>query len=91
MKLIDLLSLIPDDYKIALLDHDDTRNGGKGTKDEAIEEFARQKRLVKEQVVNNFDVFKVYPCSYVQCDGAYTFGDDDISLNVSRMIVIEIV
>lgn len=27
MKLIDLLSLIPDDYKIALLDHDDERNG----------------------------------------------------------------
>lgn len=91
MRLIDLLRVIPDDYKIALLDPDDARNGAKGTKDEAIEEFARKKKLVKGQVVNNFEVFKVYPCSYVQCDGAYTFGDDDISLNVSRMIVIEIV
>lgn len=90
MKLVDLLRVIPDDYKIALLNHDDTRNGGMGTKNEAIEEFARQKRLVKEQVVNNSDVFKVYPCSYVQCDGAYAFGDNDIPLNVSGMIIIEI-
>lgn len=91
MKLVDLLRVIPDDYKIALLNPDDARNGAQGTKDKAIEEFARQKKLVKGQVVNNFDVFKVYPCSYVQCDGAYTFGDDDIPLNIRGMIVIEIV
>lgn len=56
-----------------------------------LKNLLAKRKLVKGQVVNNFEVFKVYPCSYVQCDGAYTFGDDDISLNVSRMIVIEIV
>ena len=90
MKLIDLLSYIPDECEIALLNTDDARNGTKGTKDEAIKGFARKNKLVKEQVVNNFDVFKVYPCSYVQCDGAYAFGDNDIPLNVSGMIIIEI-
>lgn len=55
-----------------------------------LKNLLAKKRLVKEQVVNNFDVFKVYPCSYVQCDGAYAFGDNDIPLNVSGMIIIEI-
>ena len=90
MKLIDLLSYIPDECEIALLNTDDARNGTKGTKDEAIKGFARKNKLVKEQVVNNFDVFKVYPCSYIQCDGAYVFGNDDILIEASRMIVIEI-
>lgn len=49
MKLIDLLRVIHDDYKIALLNPDDARNGAKGTKDEAIEEFARKKGSLKRR------------------------------------------
>lgn len=90
MKLIDLLSVIPVECEIGLLRPGDKKVKAEGLKREAIAEFADKNKLIEAQV-ENFDVYKVYPCSYVQCDEAYTFGDDDIQLNVSRMIVIEIV
>lgn len=75
MKLIDLLSVIPDDCEVSLSWPDDKDIGTERMRDDAIAEFAYRNRLIKEQV-ENMDVVSIKPCSHVQCDGAYLFGDD---------------
>ncbi len=89
MKLIDLLSVIPDDCNVSLSWPDDENIGTERIRDGAIAEFAYKNRLGKEQV-GNMDVVSIKPCTHVQCDGAYLFDDDYIPFNYSRVLVIEI-
>lgn len=89
MKLIDLLSVIPDECEVSLSWPDDNDIGTELMRDGAIAEFAYRNRLIKEQV-ENMDVVSIKPCSHVQCDGMYLFDDDSIPFNISRVLVIEI-
>lgn len=90
MKLIDLLSYIPDECEIGLVRFDDGFSVSYGNKSEAIEKVAYEYRLIKEQV-ENMDVISVYPCTYVQCKEAHLFEKFETPpLCIKPQIIIEI-
>ena len=91
MKLIDLLSVIPDECEICLTRPDVWDKRDVGNKDEAIARFAYRNRLVKEQV-ENFDVYRAYPCSLVHapCGEVRLFEDEVPPFYVKPEIIIEI-
>lgn len=89
MKLIDLLSAIPDECKIGIAHPEDQRHGVIGYKDDAITRFAYRNKLIKEQV-ENMDVRHVYPAADVQGADTQLFGIDTLPLYVSLEIIIEI-
>ena len=73
MKLIDLLSVIPDECEIGLVRFDDGFSISYGDKSEAMQSVAHKYRLIKEQV-ENMDVRHVYPAAYAQCNSIQLFG-----------------
>lgn len=89
MKLIDLLSVIPNECKIGIARPEDQRHGVIGYKYDAVTRFAYRNRLIKEQV-ENMDVSKVYPCSSVQCAEEFLFESGTTSLYVAPVVLIEI-
>lgn len=89
MKLIDLLSYIPDECKIGLASPGEQRHGVIDYKYDAIARFAYRYKLTRDQV-KNMDVSRIYPCAYVQCSGEYVFENDIPSLYVKPQIIIEI-
>lgn len=89
MKLIDLLSVIPDECKICLERPEDQRHGVIGYKHDAIARFAYRNRLIKEQV-ENMDVSCVYPCANARCAEELLLEDDIPPLYVVPAVIIEI-
>lgn len=89
MKLIDLLSYIPDECKICLAGHGEQRHGVADYKYDAITRFAYRYKLINEQV-ENMDVISISPCACVQCSEEYVFKNDIPSLYVKPQIIIEI-
>lgn len=89
MKLIDLLSYIPDECEIGLARFDDGVPISYGNKSEAIQSVAYKYRLIKEQV-ENMDVRSVYPAAYVQGADTQLFERDVPPIYVKPEIIIEI-
>ena len=90
MKLIDLLSVIPDECKIGLERPEDQRHGVViDYKHDAIARFACRNRLIKEQV-ENMDVSCVYPCANARCAEELLIENDIPSLYVVPAVIIEI-
>nr|DAO54981.1 MAG TPA: hypothetical protein [Caudoviricetes sp.] len=89
MKLIDLLSVIPDECRIGIARPEDQRHGVIGDKYDAITRFAYRNKLIKEQV-ENMDVSRVYPCANAQCAEELLLEDDIPSLYVVPAVIIEI-
>lgn len=89
MKLIDLLSYIPDECEIGLLRPGDKKVKAEGLKREAIAEFADKNKLIEAQV-ENFDVYNVYSCARVQCAEELLFESGTPSLHVMPAVIIEI-
>lgn len=89
MKLIDLLSYIPDECEIGIVCFDGGFPVSYGNKWDAIAKVAYKYRLIKEQV-ENMDVSSVYPCTYVQCKEAHLFENETPPIYVKPQIIIEI-
>lgn len=89
MKLIDLLSYIPDECKIVLSSPGEQRHGVIDYKYDAIARFAYRYKLTRDQV-KNMNVSSIYPCACVQCSEEYVFENDIPSLYVKPQIIIEI-
>lgn len=89
MKLIDLLSYIPDECKIGIARPEDLRYRVIGYKNDAIARFAYMNQLTKEQVYN-MDVSSVYPCANVQCAEELLLKNDVPSLYGSLVVLTEI-
>lgn len=87
MKLIDLLSYIPDECKIGIASYGE--QGVIDYKYDAITCFAYRYKLTNEQV-ENMNVSSIYPCASVQCSEEYVFENDIPSLYVKPQIIIEI-
>lgn len=92
MKLKTLLAIVPEEYRIGLMDAD-TDNYSMmvfGTKNEAIVGYARKVRLDLEQVAN-LTVMSIHPGATVWMPaGVSMYGDDSAELHVKTQLLIEV-
>ena len=89
MKLIDLLSYIPDDCEIGLIPWDNGFSVSYGNKAEAIQKLACRYKLIKEQV-ENMDVIHVYSGVKVEANNVECLLRDTYPLDVIPELIIEI-
>lgn len=89
MKLIDLLSYIPDECEIGLARFDDGFSISYGDKSEAMQSVAYKYRLIKEQV-ENMDVRNIYPGVDVQSNNVELFSRGAFPFDITPEIIIEI-
>ena len=89
MKLIDLLSYIPDDCEIGLIPLDKEFSVTYGTKEEAMEKMAYRYKLIVEQV-KNMDVAHVYAGVNVEANNVECLSRDTYPLDVIPELIIEI-
>ena len=92
MKLKTLLAIVPDEYRIGLMDSDPDNYSVMvfGTKNEAIVGYARKLRLDSEQVAN-LTVVSIHPgvAAWMPA-GVSMYGDDSAELHVKTQLLIEV-
>lgn len=92
MKLKTLLAIVPDEYRIGLMDSDPDNYSMLvfGTKNEAIVGYARKVRLDTEQVAN-LTVVSIHPgASAYLPDKTDMYGDDSVEMHVRTKLLIEV-
>lgn len=89
MKLIDLLSYIPDECEIGLVRFNGRFSISHGNKSEAMESLAYKYRLIKEQV-ENMDVIHVYSGVNVEANNVERLSRATYPLDVIPELIIEI-
>ena len=89
MKLIDLLSYIPDECEIGLVRFNGRFSISHGNKSEAMESLAYKYRLIKEQV-ENMDVIHVYSGVNVEANNVERLSRATYPLDVTPELIIEI-
>lgn len=92
MKLKTLLAIVPEEYRIGLMDADPDNYSMMvfGTKNEAIVGYARKARLDLEQVAN-LTVMSIHPGATVWLPaGVSMYGDDSAELHVKTQLLIEV-
>lgn len=92
MKLKTLLAIVPEEYRIGLMDADPDNYSMMvfGTKNEAIVGYARKVRLDLEQVAN-LTVMSIHPGATVWLPtGVSMYGDDSAELHVKTQLLIEV-
>lgn len=92
MKLKTLLAIVPDEYRIGLMDSDPDNYSMMvfGTKNEAIVGYARKVRLDTKQVAN-LTVVSIHPGATTWLPaGVSMYGDDSAELHVKTQLLIEV-
>lgn len=92
MKLKTLLAIVPEEYRIGLMDADPDNYSMMvfGTKNEAIVGYARKARLDLEQVAN-LTVMSIHPGATVWLPaGVSMYGDDSAELHAKTQLLIEV-
>lgn len=92
MKLHELLAIVPDNYRIGLMDSDPDNYSMLvfGTKNEAIVGYARKARLDPTQVAN-LEVEAIHPGATTWLPaGVSMYGDDSAELHVKTQLLIEV-
>ena len=92
MKLKTLLAIVPEEYRIGLMDADPNNYSMMvfGTKNEAIVGYARKVRLDPEQVAN-LTVMSIHPGATTWLPaGVSMYGDDSAELHVKTQLLIEV-
>lgn len=92
MKLKTLLAIVPEEYRIGLMDADPDNYSMMvfGTKNEAIVGYARKVRLDPEQVAN-LTVMSIHPGATTWMPaGVSMYGDDSAELHVKTQLLIEV-
>ena len=92
MKLKTLLAIVPEEYRIGLMDADPDNYSMMvfGTKNEAIVGYAGKVRLDPEQV-ENLTVVSIHPGATAHIpDDTTMYGDDSVELHVKTQLLIEV-
>lgn len=92
MKLKTLLAIVPEEYRIGLMDSDPDNYSMMvfGTKNDAIVGYAKKVRLDPEQVTN-LTVVSIHPGATTWMPaGVSMYGDDSAELHVKTQLLIEV-
>lgn len=92
MKLKTLLAIVPEEYRIGLMDSDPDNYSMMvfGTKNDAIVGYAKKARLDPEQVAN-LTVMSIHPGATTWLPaGVSMYGDDSAELHVKTQLLIEV-
>ncbi len=92
MKLKTLLAIVPEEYRIGLMDADPDNYSMMvfGTKNDAIVGYAKKVRLDPEQVAN-LTVMSIHPGATTWMPaGVSMYGDDSAELHVKTQLLIEV-
>lgn len=92
MKLKELLEVIPDNYKLGIMDADADNYSIRvfGNKKDVILGYGQRSRLLPEQV-ENLNVIAIHPgvAPYIS-SGVEIYGDDAAELRIDTRLLIEV-